>query len=641
MLQSSNGSFTSFASSSIDMKEAVEKHTTFSTSLILIALSRLPKHSSYTSLKKSIVTPALAFLLNEKHSSWTWNYWQSTTPEQTKTPDDLDATACALAAIQLHSPKKIDGEALSHIVKMLCMLETKEGGPYFTWCVDTTQYLEWKDIDLVVNANIGYFLSIHDIHLPQLESYVKKHIRKKNNSKYYHSSIVVLYFICRYISTCSEDKKSTTYISQKLIRIFNTHTALSIQEIALATSALLYINPTQEHLHFLTPYIKKIQSSLKKNSLPASPLYIQHTTGSTKVYSGSTALTLAFCIEALSLFQESKVAIEKDMQQSKLKNKAAQAEQSIVSSYKKHFSNHKNISQHISYLLEKTTSIDPGHQITLLPFYFYHSLRDTIKRKISNSTVLLQHLGTANLSGWIAYRIYDDFLDNEGDTSHLSLANASLTWTISIYKSLISKIAWPLYERILLDMDNANAWEYAHTYKGSEATLLNTLYTLDLPDYGNHTILAQKSLPHCLGPITLLLHAGFNSDSPYIKHLIAFFTHYLIARQLNDDAHDWQKDLQRGYINSATVPLLKKFKELHENTTSLTEHDLQKTFWYECIDDTAKQINQHIKRAKTYLQKLTPIVNKTYLESLLDPLSTSAQIAIKEKEKTVDFLHTY
>lgn len=88
-------------------------------------------------------------------------------------------------------------------------------------------------------------------------------------------------------------------------------------------------------------------------------------------------------------------------------------------------------------------------------------------------------------------------------------------------------------------MEIANIWEKRQCHISDFRIDIT-----DLPTYpANYR--ANKSLPHALGPITLLYQCGYTLRSNETQTLISFFQNYLHARQLNDDAHDWQFDLEK------------------------------------------------------------------------------------------------
>ena len=72
-------------------------------------------------------------VLEEKSIGWTWNYWPRNSPSALTDPypDDMDDTACAIAALALWKPKIIDGKVLAHITQSLIITESRPGGHIF------------------------------------------------------------------------------------------------------------------------------------------------------------------------------------------------------------------------------------------------------------------------------------------------------------------------------------------------------------------------------------------------------------------------------------------------------------------------------------------------------------------------------
>src|SRR3989344_5315036 len=103
--QKDNGSFLSLTSLSPDnFKNAHECQSVFSTALILSCLNALDGNNSRELL--GIKQKAANFLLSQKSSNWSFNYWArgSRQAEEMPYPDDLDDTACALSALYKHNP---------------------------------------------------------------------------------------------------------------------------------------------------------------------------------------------------------------------------------------------------------------------------------------------------------------------------------------------------------------------------------------------------------------------------------------------------------------------------------------------------------------------------------------------------------
>jgi predicted RNA-binding protein with PUA-like domain len=70
------------------------------------------------------------------------------------------------------------------IVRTLKQGETKTGGPYYTWILDTKareKNIEWKNVDIGANANIAYLLRLNRISCPPgLSEYIDTCITSDN-----------------------------------------------------------------------------------------------------------------------------------------------------------------------------------------------------------------------------------------------------------------------------------------------------------------------------------------------------------------------------------------------------------------------------------------------------------------------------
>ncbi len=143
-----------------------------------------------------------------------------------------------------------------------------------------------------------------------------------------------------------------------------------------------------------------------------------------------------------------------------------------------------------------------------------------------------------------------------------------------------------------------------------------------------------------MGPIAIVMLLGLKHDSRQGKRILSFFTHYLIARQLNDDAHDWLEDLRAGRINSVGANVLANYDR---KTISFQrdERNLQKLFWDEVIPQVAKDIFKHTKAARLALSSAGIVKRPDKLLSLLDRPETAARQALEEAKKMREFLSSY
>ena len=589
--QQSDGSFLSFSSNQKNnFNHAKKYNSVFPTSLILFCLNSV---DNSTEIKKK----AVDFLLSQKSDHWSFNYWTRHAPENKVLPypDDLDDTFCALSAIYQYQPQLIDGSAIAQIVTLLTTVEKKEGGPYSTWLVPKTSDPIWQDIDLAVNSNIGYFLSLQEVDLESINHLIKSAINQNHiTSPYYPSIYPLVYFISRF------------YKSEKLINIIlskkkSNHWGNPLNT-ALAISSLINLKIDPK---ILLPSINYLIKNQQKNgSWKVSAFCIDPAINRQTYYAGSPALTTAFCFEALS-----KYFSLTSTKLSPLKDKTGdQIHQEIL-----------QIAQQKTKFIAQIPSKNLKKEITLLPYYFYKSLGNTGKKVSKN---LLIQSGLANLYGWVAYTIYDDFLDGDGQKNLLSLANICLRELTCIYHHILPKTNFAeVFNQTMDNIDKANQWEITNCYNFKK-----------LPDYKKYSQLAQKSLGHALGPIAILYSFGLDKNSLEVKNVWNFFKNYLIARQLNDDAHDWEDDLKKGFINPVSVEILKKANN---------KKNFQKIFWEEILPQISNIILENIAKAKKNITKTNLITKPEIIFSLLKNVEYSAQKAIHEQTETRKFIREY
>jgi len=306
--------------------------------------------------------------------------------------------------------------------------------------------------------------------------------------------------------------------------------------------------------------------------------------------------------------------------------------------------------------LGKTLKRDKDKQIVLIPHFFRVSLGQNGKGVLND---LVVQLGLANLYGWMAYTIYDDFLDKQGDPKLLSVANLCLRESTIIFNTALpQKSKFQSFLQWIADaVDAANTWEVTHC----RAKIRNPKFEIrnfTIPEYGDLSQLAEKSFGHALGPAAILFSLGYSNKSPEIKNLMKFFKHYLIARQLNDDAHDWERDLKMGHVNAVGAEILKKAKSQKspaspseagrakvKTTTKKSKLDntqlLPEIFWYEIVVNVCDEVLRHVQKARGYIKKVSVVTDTAIFEKILSKIEQSAAQALKEREETLKFLKAY
>ena len=172
--QKADGSFVSYSSASVQpFRRRRTWQTVFVPALMLSALAQVNDTSALPIRNK-----LAEFLLDEKGPEGAFNYWAKNAPEH-KTmpyPNDLDDTFCALAGLYLHDTALVDEKMLAQAVALLLAAETAVGGPYRTWLVPTDSEPVWLDVDLAVNSNVAYFLSLIGNRLPKLDGMMEQAI---------------------------------------------------------------------------------------------------------------------------------------------------------------------------------------------------------------------------------------------------------------------------------------------------------------------------------------------------------------------------------------------------------------------------------------------------------------------------------
>ncbi len=631
--QKQDGSFSNRISTSKNFSSYKENQSAFPTSLILSSLNSLADTGELGKIKNNVSK----FILGQRSEFWSWNYWKRNSTESSELPypEDLDDTCCGVAALMKYNSKLISAGALAKVINLLAYSESKEGGPYFTWITPPNADKGWKDVDLAVNSNVGYFLSLQEVTLPSIVSLTENAIAsEKYDSPYYHSENSVIYFISRWY----KGKKKSKALAYLLEKRQGDHSWGNPLETALAISALINFGYEKEKLERSIGYILRHQ---KSGEWKEHPFVIEFIKKKRNHYAGSPELTTAFCLEALNKFSTPNKEIKS---KGKLaNNKQQKMRKRIIEMSDKRFSEF-NPELAESFLIERRNTLkgDKADQIILLPYYFQKALG---QKEIDES--LIAELGTASLYGWMAYTIYDDFIDDEGDPKLLSLANICLRELTSIYSvNFVSDERFLKFFKNIMDrIDSANLWEASNC----RVKISDSCLTIPekLPEYGNMERLADRSIGHALGAAAILYLNTNETESEEMKNLVSFFENYIIARQLNDDAHDWEEDLKRGQLSPAVVSILKRYvksnasKNERELDLKKQLKQLQKIFWYDVIHEICNKALFHIVESKKNLESINGLNDKAIFENMLGAVEKSARKAVTEQREMLEFLEEY
>lgn len=615
--QSDSGSFSSWSAPNEDFSSPLIYHTTFFTSQILACLSIGDRAEIAPILQRGS-----AFLQTQKSPHWSFNYWQRSSVEFSNLPypDDLDDTFCALGALASVDNALISGTVLAEAVTLLTALEVQPGGPYRTWLTSKEAPDVWQDIDLAVNCNIAWFLGQQGVLLPKLTHLFEQHINSADyHSPYYPTEYPVIYFLSRAYA----GKARQEIVSYLLSRQDSDGGWGSALFTTLATTVLLRYDAPHKSVEQAVVNLLKAWHS---GQWTAAPFCFDPAIAGQPYFAGSLALTAAFGYEALSLYLQ-KQATPKVPARSQLGGQRIY--QAVVTAIQQRFKNlPPTLHSPATTLLQTTLQKDKDQQIGLLPYWFANacgSLELNDRREM-----IAIDLGVANMYGWMAYTIYDNIIDETKDIDLLPLANICLREVVQTYRQQTKAEFWPLYQKTLDQQEAANWWEikYARTQRA------------ELPDYGNYAILADKSFGHALGPLAILSESGYSVDATETTITSELFRHYLIARQLNDDAHDWQTDLHKGQINSVATLVLQQWGgEIEKWSETLPQ--LQDLFWHHTIHDISRLILHHTQQVRELRQQLAFMQDDTFLENMIQPLEQAAVKAVEQSTKARDFLANY
>jgi hypothetical protein len=629
--QNRDGSFPSLSGSKKDVFSGARQYTTtFFAANILSALNGL--HDARTN---PIREKAFHFLLSQKSAIWSFNYWARNAKEYTTMPypDDLDDTFVALAALQGYDPGIVQGAALAEVAKMLTVIEAEKGGPYQTWLIADDAPQKWHDVDIAVNANIAYFLSdFFDVAVPNLAALIDKRIQEGDLcSPYYPGIVQVIYFISRMYRG---NQKSTLVDLLMAKRDKNGLWGNSLVS-AMAISALVNLGAAEMVSDADTAAF--LNGVCREGWVPWAFCIDPSRKGKTH-YAGSSALTAAFCIQALRQLAGASAPGLSDNKKKISPHEGDDIFLKITSLARgRMFGTPRNLKE----LARRKIDHIKDKEIVMVPYM----VRDALGKRCVLSPRILNELALANLYGWIAYTIYDDFLDAEGDLPSLSAANFFLRELTTLYAALDEQIPklGTCFKKLMDQIDDANLWE--QQYCRAEVAQGILILPRRLP-YVSVTNLADRSLGHALPAIALFLSLGYAPNAMEITTTLSFFKNYLIARQLHDDAHDWKEDLLRGQINSAGAKLLREWRKREGSDNrriDLAESlpELQRFFWRVVIDEVVRDIHWFVDRAREDLQKLNDLENPHAMALLLDRLSASAQRTLRERETAIDFLSHY
>lgn len=579
--------------------------TTFYTSLITCALSG-------SDSTRDICTRATHFLKQECSPNGSWNYWSRKSDDYTKAlyPDDLDDTTVALRALYPHLPNE---ETLLALINLLIANETEPGGPYYTWIgVDHTS-TQWNDIDIVVNSNIYTLLQKYAIDAPALYSWLEERILRSDFSSKYYTPTSVLYFLSLWYKGNAAATLCETLLSYQTA---DGHWGKPLHT-ACAVCALIRFGYAPQKLDRALTYLA---TCVTENKYPPDGFFIEKITGELIFESGACAFTAAVIYEACSLLITSTEA-DPAMPHPILHE--------IFEQTLKHSKSFGPLSFALEQFVASINAKDTAHEIFLTPWY----------ARGTHDPHILVILGVANMLGWVGYTICDRIMDTGESLSSLPIAELCIHDIAILFSKLLPQHLYLAHiQPILRRISVATYTEYTQHRITIHSTLLEI--PENLTPYSTLTLLAEKSIGHAVGPIILSLLEG-DIETAQIRE--EYFTNYLIARQLNDDAHDWESDIANGIATSVVTDLLYLWQNRYSDSVDLSNKTaLQELFWDECIDGIVASIMHHTSKARELLWQCKFTTEGTlFFEERICALEKAAEQTRSERDKTRRFLQLY
>lgn len=270
-------------------------------------------------------------------------------------------------------------------------------------------------------------------------------------------------------------------------------------------------------------------------------------------------------------------------------------------------------------LLKRILDADKTNEITLLADAYNQS----IDVPISEAEVI--RLGTANLFCWMAYTIYDDIQDDTFNTELVALANLLQRQSFALYNAASADES--IVRQAFNTMDTATMWEMIHCRIPSTTPF-------SLPKYSTAR-LANRSFGHIVGP---LLISRSVMDSPLKKGLV----HYLAARQLNDDIHDWKSDAKKGHLSFVVCHLLRHISasDRYKHLSSNTIRTMEAAFWKTEMIQLCTQVLHHVRKARNYYARAGIAKDAPFID-YITAVEKNAEQTIQQRYRYQQFLDSY
>lgn len=623
--QREDGSFNSLSSPRVsDFVGAKEHYTVLVQAVILRALAEVELPGA------DVVRGRLAdFLVEQRSETGSFNYWVRSTQRYKNQPypDDLDDTACAWLALAKSRPQSLDATALAKLTRLLVATEQKPGGPYRTWLVGPEADAVWQDVDLAVNANIWTLLRQLDVRLPDLEAWLVKAVHGGRESAYYPGWLAPIYFL----SEKSEGELRNA-LSARLEVELGSGQLRSGLEAALLVASGMWLGVDRKLVEPLVDRLARTQNS--NGSWAAYGFCLDPAKEGQSFYAGSSYLTTALAVQALTLWMSSGKAVVADRLVATVGQSAP-----VWPAVKRRLGRLPDSVQAVADpVVAKVLRMDSSHGVTSLAAHILRQVPPNKGHVVQGVGLRRNQLVQGSLYGWLAYTAADDVIDGDAGSELLPLIQSWTGQMRSYFWQASSDMEYQGWvDRRLQAMDLANLWELHHArFSGKR------LQKEQLPQYGTGRVVIDRAGGNLVAPIGALIVLGYRQTDPPARALVAILRHIMMARQLHDDAHDWSDDLSRGQINMVAARLLARaFEDIGRRgldvSSRATQDRLRRLFWQEVVVDVLKDIDRHLKTASRQLQSRPELVGLNEVEGMIERLQRSTEQTRHQRTEALRF----
>jgi len=269
----------------------------------------------------------------------------------------------------------------------------------------------------------------------------------------------------------------------------------------------------------------------------------------------------------------------------------------------------------VSEVGNKIIRVDQSGEITKLSYLFQNSFN---WRKGFNKNNL-ELLGQANFMIWTAYSIYDGIIDNDMNPGNVPAANICQRKALEIYKNIPINFNFVL--SYLTKVDNANFWETTHCRFNQTTEEVNILHIPHEREL--EKLLSDRAIAHVIGPLCIAFENRLSTDN--FKLIEMALTYYCIARQLNDDIHDWVEDFNEGRITFVVARLLKSAKaKLKKDDKILLLSKMKKVFYDTELEALCLSTELYVNKTKKLLYKAGFEINSKFIDQFISPIGLYA-----------------